>query len=422
MMSKLFNRLLTIVIFCTLSAAGTGQSLREQVLDPVTRSGGSSMSYACLAQEYTPAPAGFEPFYINHLGRHGSRYHTSESLFPSLCSMLSSAAEAGQLTPRGEELRQRLERVAKAMKKRTGDLTQKGAAEHAAIAARMAANYPGVFADGGKIYARSTLPTRCVLSMASFCGELRANYPSLRIAMESSDANNYYMNHYSGEYREYYDNGPWKAIHKSFQREMIVPGRLLGDIFTKLPHKIGDGVDFMNQLWYAASIMQDMDFDISIYDFFTDDEIFAMWQVHNLSQYLRKGPSAVGGPLALSIAKPMLRDFLKTAQAAVAGQGTIADLRFAHGENIMPFTALTGIAEASCVEADPHRVAYVWQDWRVTPMAANVQWIFYRDPSGEIILKVLLNERETSIPVKPFSGPYYRWEDVSAYYSGIAAE
>jgi hypothetical protein len=67
-------------------------------------------------------------------------------------------------------------------------------------------------------------------------------------------------------------------------------------------------------------------------------------------------------------------------------------------------------------------VAEAWQDFRITPMAANVQWIFYRNKAGEVILNVLLNERETTLPVRPYSKPYYRWEDVLAYCSGVAGE
>lgn len=85
------------------------------------------MCYEYAPQKYTAPPAGYKPFYINHLGRHGSRNHTSESLFPSLSSLLGQAAEQGLLTSQGEELRSRIDRVKKSMDKRYGDLTQKGA-------------------------------------------------------------------------------------------------------------------------------------------------------------------------------------------------------------------------------------------------------------------------------------------------------
>ena len=34
----------------------------------------------------------------------------------------------------------------------------------------------------------------------------------------------------------------------------------------------------------------------------------------------------------------------------------------------------------------------------------------------DILVKVLLNEHEALLPVKPVMGPYYRWSDLKAYY------
>ena len=36
---------------------------------------------------------------------------------------------------------------------------------------------------------------------------------------------------------------------------------------------------------------------------------------------------------------------------------------------------------------------------------------------GDILVKALLNEREVSMPVEPVKFPYYRWDDLRAYYT-----
>ena len=49
------------------------------------------------------------------------------------------------------------------------------------------------------------------------------------------------------------------------------------------------------------------------------------------------------------------------------------------------------------------------------PMGGSLQLIFFRsrrDP--EILVKVLWNEAEASLPIP--GGPYYRWSDVKAWY------
>ena len=52
------------------------------------------------------------------------------------------------------------------------------------------------------------------------------------------------------------------------------------------------------------------------------------------------------------------------------------------------------------------------------PMGGSVQFIFYRNARrpGDILLKVLLNEREAALPFESVEGPYYRWSDFKAYY------
>ena len=62
-----------------------------------------------------------------------------------------------------------------------------------------------------------------------------------------------------------------------------------------------------------------------------------------------------------------------------------------------------------------------WNAYNVFPMACNVQFIFYKPikGQGDILVKVLLNENEASLPVKTSRAPYYRWQDVRAYMEGI---
>lgn len=422
---KFTHTALTVAVCLLLSGSLSAQSIREQVLNPVTHSAGSSMAYEYLPSQQTPAPQGYVPFYINHLGRHGSRNHTSDNLFTSLVSALKSANEKGNLTAKGEDLMKKLVTVDKYMYKRYGDITHRGKLEHKQIAQRMYTSYPQVFdtADGKQcdVVAKSTLSPRCVLSMSSFCMELLRLNSALDIDLESSDRNNSYMNYYNKEYRNYYDEGPWKAIYNDFRSQSLNPERLVASLFKgKAPSRVSDDpLRFMTNLFSAAAIMQDTDLDISLYDVFSDDEIFMLWQVQNLNQYLRKGPSAVGGELALAIAKPLLKNFMETSQAAIDGNGISANLRFAHGEQIMPFTALIGIEGVANVEADPARVYEAWNDFKISPMAANVQWIFFRNASKDVIVKVLLNEKEVTFPIKSTIAPFYKWKDLSKYFAQI---
>ena len=59
-----------------------------------------------------------------------------------------------------------------------------------------------------------------------------------------------------------------------------------------------------------------------------------------------------------------------------------------------------------------------WVNYRIIPMAANVQLVFYRRNADDkdILFKVLLNENEATLPLKAVDGPYYRWADFKEYY------
>ena len=47
------------------------------------------------------------------------------------------------------------------------------------------------------------------------------------------------------------------------------------------------------------------------------------------------------------------------------------------------------------------------------PMATNMQIVFYRNGGGDVLVKVLYNEREAAlVGLAPVKGPYYRWQDV----------
>ena len=140
------------------------------------------------------------------------------------------------------------------------------------------------------------------------------------------------------------------------------------------------------------------------------------WENNNLRQYLLKGPSTIGQGLPVDIAAPLLEDFLITAQQAIETDGICADIRFAHAETLIPFAALLGIPQASARIDNLRQVAASWQDFGIAPMAANIQWIFYRNDSNEIIVKVLLNEQEVFLPVTSDIQPYYRWKELYTYY------
>ena len=72
------KRSLLILINVLASTLSWGQDVRTRLQQEPSRYANVLHSYeAPEAIVDTPAPKGYEPFYVSHYGRHGSRYHVA---------------------------------------------------------------------------------------------------------------------------------------------------------------------------------------------------------------------------------------------------------------------------------------------------------------------------------------------------------
>ena len=94
-----------------------------------------------------------------------------------------------------------------------------------------------------------------------------------------------------------------------------------------------------------AAITPDTEFGLSFYDYFTEEERFALWRVASLREYLPKMNSAPSRGLSIDMAKPLMRQLLGSAQEAVDGGEVCAALRFGHGEDTMPPSVILEVAD-----------------------------------------------------------------------------
>ena len=78
-----------------------------------------------------------------------------------------------------------------------------------------------------------------------------------------------------------------------------------------------------------------------------------------------------------------------------------------------------GIEDYAVSTRDAATLYTKWCTWKVSPMAANLQIVFYRNKADNILVKVLYNEEEVHIPVATTTFPYYEWTAVRSYYMSI---
>lgn len=403
-----------------LAFQGYSQTTPEEMAADLNKTGGVYFAYPAVNADNTPAPSGYKPVHISHYGRHGSRYLIGDNDYEWIAKLLHQADEAHALTDLGKDFMKRVDSLLVETKGRGGDLSPLGRRQHHAIAARMYANYPEVFSDDSKITARSTLVPRCILSMASFCESLKENNPRLAIDMESSNRNMIYLCHSEKESDEFNGKkGWWQEVYKKFEEKQTKPDRVVKSIFSdpEFVNRYVNPHNFMWGIYWLASDAQNTEGKIDFYDLLTSEELFDLWQCFNARFYAQHADYAPSNGVHLQNAANLLNNIIDTADEALLSDTPSAALRFGHDGNVVPLTALMSLSGCDAVIEKPEDFYKGWCDWKVTPMASNVQLVFYKNPnSQEVLVKILHNEKETHIPVQTDIWPYYKWNDVKSFF------
>ena len=411
-------------IFLFFSTFVQAQTTKEEFLSDVNHASGIYQIYKYVPTPATPAPNGYEPFYISHYGRHGSRWiHTPES-YTSPQNILNEAHKAKKLSALGESLYNKVTLAAKDAEGRYGDLTPLGVKEHRQIAERMFHSFPEVFStkNGRKcyIYSRSTVVPRCIISMAANNERLKELNPEIEITRDAAAKFTYLNNSYVNAKRD-----SVYALRNNFIKKHLDTERFINSLFTDKSYAkehVTDPVTFIRNIHLIAGDLPDVNhLKISMSDLFSPDDQFTLWQALNMSSYYNVGPSSVNGKVAIDSSKLLLRDILDCANNAVKTGNRSADLRFGHDTYIIPLLALLDIKGMNNKESDPEKIYTAWNDFKVSPMGANLQIIFYRnDTNDDVIVKLLHCEKEVEIPVKTDIAPYYHWKDVyRAWYDKL---
>ena len=407
-------------LFSLFTLFGYAQTTQEEIYSNIEKSGSVYYAYPDINESYTPAPKGYKPFYISHYGRHGSRYLIGDNDYLTIMETLAKADSVGFLTETGKDVRKRLDIVWKDAEGQGGELTPMGYRQHRGIADRMYHNFPEVFKGQRQISARSTVVVRCVLSMTAFCETLKGLNPKLEFTYGSGERYMRYLNHWNKEAREFTsDQSAWRADYRQFRKEHIRPERLMKLLFTNQNYvkQHINAEDLMMGLYWVASDMQNTELDLSFYDLFEKEELFNIWQVINYGHYVCNGTCPWGKEIVQRTFIPLLENILNSADEAINNTSVAATLRFGHDGNVMPLTGLLQLENCYNEENNSADFYKVWSDFKIVPMAANVQMIFFRkDKSDDILVKFMLNEKEVSIPLESDVKPYYHWKDVEKFY------
>lgn len=422
------NRISLIAIGVLCLATAQAQTTKEEMIANLHKTGGNNMVYQPELKPQTAAPKGYKPFYISHYGRHGSRYHYSGFDYSILQRMMKSAYDANALTDAGKDLYDRVNRLCEDGINRAGDLTQTGFNQHQGIAERMVNSFPEVFADNANIVVKSSTSHRVLCSMDAFMQKMKAMRPTLNVTTESSKRIMHYINLEERDSVTRYLNRTdgFRKANAAIEHALVHPERLMKQVFSDTAYartKV-NGHQFMRKLFDIQCNMQnidDLDFDFG--DFFTDDEMFDNWQCTNVYWYANFSNCPYADARGTWCARNLLTKILDEADEAIAGNGVSANLRFGHDTGLMPLASLMQLEGCDAKVTDFMELYKVWCDYKIIPMGGNLQMIFYKsDKSKDILVKVLLNENEVKLPLESKTAPYYKWNDVEAYYRNVLSQ
>ena len=359
--------------------------------------GGVYYAYPVTETTMLAAPEGYEPFYISHYGRHGSRWLPNDKRYTWVNRQFK---DKNRLTKLGKDVRKRLEKIWKNAEGNGGLLTPLGGRQHRQIARRMYQNFPQLFTAEAHITAHSSTVNRCKTSMENFVAELKAQNPSIKIDPITREEDMAWIAYKSKEQNYLEHSFDWPLP--------ISTDRFINALFTDASHLSKSNREkLLSELHTIASDMQDVELKVSLYDIFTEEELKTVYNLNNRRMTLHNGDEIMNNGIAARCATSLWSRIKADADAAIARGDIGADLRFGHDTNLYRLMTLMGI-DTKDKPMD-----------ELLPMAANLQMIFYKNAQGRVLVQLLHNEHPATIsnlsPLTSYLLPLYYWEDLKQH-------
>eukprot|EP00854_Cymbomonas_tetramitiformis_P011898 gene11898-14051_t len=319
---------------------------------------------------------------------------------------------------------------------RWGRLAASGIAELENMGARMSGNFQKLFSSGnGSISVQATKKQRCQQSAEAFIRGLQADASRIKTDFDTCPLGTTPSWKHSQlrffedceKYQRFKDGDAWQAELKNFENSFVNEtclSKVMQRIFGEIPTEEGKSRDlwlnFQNRsleivrVVYAlcqtqASVSRTASEWCSVFNADDRDTITRLEYGEDLEMYYEKGvieqPSHMACPLASDFLKTMsvAKDETIAEGGAIEFSRSIASLRFAHAETLMPFVhileplngSLFTPLTAENYDASGQRL---WRGQRLFPMACNVQMILYKCEAAPLYrVRTLLNEGEVSL-------------------------
>ena len=421
------NTKIKYTLLLILAVSSCRLSVAQSVIDLIKqRPSYASCNYDVypdsITAKLTPAPAGKKPFYISHYGRHGSRYISNRSGFDTPYFMMLHADSLDELTPTGQQVLRHMNNIMRNTEGRWGELTGYGKQQMQNIGRRMAERFPEVFHPGANVTCISTVVPRCIESMGSSAMEMLQVCPQLHITMQASKRTQWYMNYQDKKLRKSYMTPEAQKALDAYTATRMGNTRLMELIFKNpdIAEEFVNQEDFSYYLMKMGLFQLNTNFNrnTNLIGLFNTNDLYRMWQVDNAYWYLQHGACKLNGGNQPYTQRHLLKKMIADADSCIKLPDPGAQLRFGHETVLLPLVCLIGVngfdfSTDNLDELEGHG----WWCSSVFPMASNLQFIFYRSnpKDKDVLVKVLLNEVEATLPISTDCAPYYHWSDFRQY-------
>ena len=417
-----------------IASVAFAQSVREEI-DAHPHLAISTQSVYAGHYYFRPiaeAPKGYKPFYISHYGRHGSRHESNAKYGKSLVHICRVADSLNLLTAKGKELKAIAYKIYDAHNGRIGELTRYGVEQHKGIARRMYERFKPVFGKGAIIDSRSSSYTRCIMSMAAFNESLKECQPMLETRMDAA------MEHqevvrptmpYIKDPR--YNNKPitskdewWLRLVEWSSKQNV--SHSMNILFTNadllVKHLNMNKTELATEIYKRLAFMQNLGYNDRTFidSIFTPDERYIIYLYENYRWYCRYVSTKVeGGDTRFAPMGTLINDIIDNADRAIEGKNSAsANFRFGHDYYLLGLFATIKLNEYSGEYdiSDIEKLGAQHPAFRVVTMGSNLQLVYYRSKkSPDVLVRILENENDVTLPIKSVEGPFYKWEDVRTY-------
>lgn len=375
---------------------------------------GSSASYSVPESPYTP-PDSLEIMFVNHVGRHGARWASSDKNIAALEEHLTEALAAGRLTAQGSRLLADVQRALRQGNGRWGLLDSLGVAEQEGIAGRLYRMCPQLVA-GCTAVAEASPVNRCMASMEAFTTRLnQLAGGDVEISQACGPRYIAMLRPFavSRAYADFTRSRPYAEVYDAYRTQMLpllaVDRWISGPIEPKEKRNIlEEAVSFFksDNAWQAG---------VRPTQYMTLAQWRRCWAVGDLQQYLARTSTRIS-PVPGEITDSLIRNLVSTTEAFISGSRQVTlHLRFGHAETLLPLLSQLRVPGCSLQTENYGSVPAEWRNFEIVPMAANYMLILLRSPAtGRWYVQALHNERPvTLLPGDPRQS--VPWGEARAY-------